>query len=536
MPADLLLLNGTVLTLDAARPRAEALALLGGRVLAVGDRVSLADLRGPKTEVLDLHGGCALPAFTDSHCHLNAYGLAMEEVDCSLEAAPTLEAIREKIGEAARAAAPGEWIQARAYDDTRLRPQRHPTRWDLDAVAPDHPVILRRRCGHVCVANSLALRMAGISVDGPEVPGGKIDRDERGEPTGVLRERAQDLVRDLIPPPPTERIKRGITRAAERYLREGIAAVHDAGGARMEELLAYRELAEEERLPLRVVLMVRPPWLEHCIGAGIATGFGGERITVGPVKLFADGGIGPRTAAVTRPYHGEPDNLGVLRLSEEELSDTAVLAARAGFAVAIHAIGDEAVRAAIAALARAMEERAPGRYPHRIEHCVLPGPGDIETMRRLNIAAAVQPAFLHTLGDSWLEALDADLAERCYPLRSMWAAGVLITGGSDCPVVPSSPLLGVSSLVTRRTASGRSIAPAEAIEIEAALRVYTDLPPRLMGEQNVRGRLSPGLAGDVTVLSADPTQIPAEALPDVEVWATITGGRVRYLAPAPVLS
>lgn len=252
MHADLLLINGTVLTLDPDRPRAETLAIGDGRVLAVGDRQSLADLRGPRTQILDLRGGCALPAFTDSHCHLNAYGLAMAEVDCSPEAASTLESLKARVADAARVARPGEWVQARAHDDTRLEPPRHPTRWDLDDVAPGVPVILRRRCGHVCVANSLALQMAGITAEGPAAPGGKIDRDERGEPTGVLRERAQDLVRDLVPPPSVETLKRAILRAAERYLREGFAAVHDAGGARMGELVAYRELAEEGRLPLRV--------------------------------------------------------------------------------------------------------------------------------------------------------------------------------------------------------------------------------------------------------------------------------------------
>jgi len=530
MYADLLLVNGSILTLDPAQPRAEALAIRDGRVLAVGDGESLSALRGPRSQVLDLRGGFALPAFTDSHCHLIAYGLAMEEVDCSPEAAPTLETLKARIRDAARERQGTEWVQARAYDDTRLSPPRHPTRWDLDEAAPEVPVILRRRCGHVAVVNSLALRMARITANGPAVPGGRIDLDAHGEPTGVLRERAQDLVRDLVPPPSVETLMRAILRAAERYLREGFAAVHDAGGTRMEELVAYRELAGSERLPVRVALMVREPWLEHCIGAGIATGFGNEWIKVGPVKLFADGGIGPRTAAVTQPYRGEPNNAGILRLSQEELTDAALRAARAGFAVAIHAIGDAAVGAAIRALERAVEENGTRARPHRIEHCVLPTPEDLTRIRNLGVAAAVQPTFLYSLGDSWLENLDHALAQRCYPLRSMIRAGLLVAGGSDCPVVPSNPLCGIQAAVTRRTEGGRLIAPEEALDPGTALRLYTDLPPRLLGEQSFRGRLSPGMAADIVVLSDDPLRVPSETLIHLQVRATVTGGKIRYQA------
>jgi hypothetical protein len=524
----LLLRHGTILTLDPAAPRAEALATRDGRVLAAGADHQIAPLRGAATRVLDLHGACALPAFTDSHCHLNAYGLSMDEVNCSARAAPTLEAVKERIAAAARTVRPGGWVQARGYDDTQLRPARHPTRWDLDESAPGVPVILRRRCGHVCVANSVALEMAGINASGPQVPGGTIDRDDRGLPTGVLRERAQQLVRDIIPPPDVDTLKRAILRAAEAYLREGFCAVCDMSGARMEELAAYRELADEERLPLRVTLMVREPWIDHCIGAGIATGFGSEWIKVGPCKIFADGGIGPRTAAVSRAYRGEPENYGVPWYPEEELTAYAVKAARAGFAVAIHAIGDVAVRMAVNALARAIEEGRGVQYPHRIEHCVLPTEDDIARMRGFGIAAAVQPPFLYALGDSWLDALDPVLAARCYPIRSMVQAGLLVTGGSDCPVVLSHPLRGIQTLMTRRTQAGVPIAPGEALEAETALRLYTDLPPRLMREETMRGRLAPGMAADVVVLSQNPLATPPEEIAELQVLATITGGRVRH--------
>jgi hypothetical protein len=526
--ADLLLHNGTVLTLDPAKPRGGAVASSGGRILAVGDPQDLADLRGPHTLTLDLRGACALPAFTDSHCHLNAYGLAMEELDCSPRTAPTIDAIKARVAEAARAAAPGEWVQARAYDDTELVPPRHPTRWDLDEVAPDVPVILRRRCGHVLVANSHALRLAGITAAGPDVEGGTIGRDDRGEPTGLLRERAQQLVRDLVPKPSVDELKRAILRAADAYVKEGFCAVHDASGARMEELAAYRELADEGRLPLRVALMVRDPWIDHLVAAGLATGFGSEWVKIGPYKLFADGGLGARTAAVSLAYQGEPDNRGVLWYSSEELRERTVRAARAGFAVAIHAIGDVAIRDAIDAFVRATDEGRRSPCPHRIEHCVLPTRNHIEWMRRLGIAAAVQPAFLYALGDSWLAAMHPDLASRCYPMRAMQQAGVLLTGGSDCPVVPSDPLRGMQALVTRRTRAGSAIAPAEALDAWTALRLYTDLPPHAMGEQAFRGRLAPGLAADLVVLSASPLEPPADRIADLRVLATITGGAIRY--------
>lgn len=531
MHADLILQNGRVLTLDPAAPAAEALAVRGDRVLAVGRTADLADLRGPRTEMLDLRGACALPAFTDSHCHLNAYGMAMDEVDCSKTAAPTIDAVKARIGTAARTASPGQWVQARGYDDLDLDPPVHPTRWDLDEVAPNAPVILRRRCGHICVANSRALAIAGITVSDPEVSGGTIDRDVRGEPTGVLRERAQQLVRDLIPPPDIETLKRAILRAADAYLREGFCAVHDMSGARMIELAAYRELADEGRLPLRVTLMVRDPWFEHLVGAGIATGFGNEWIRVGAFKLFADGGIGGRTAAMSLPYQGEPDNRGILWYPEDELVNLSVRAARAGFAVSIHAIGDVAVRAALAALSRATDEGTGGRrrkFPHRIEHCVMPTADDIDRMRRLGIAAAVQPNFIYRLGDSWLAAMHPDLAGRCYPIRDMHQAGILVTGGSDCPVVPSDPLRGLQTFVTRGTVAGAALVAEQAVDALTALRFYTDLPPRLMAEEGFRGRLVPGAAADVAVLSGDPLQIPPGEIANLRSVLTMTGGKIRH--------
>ncbi len=528
LEADLLLHNGTILTLDPTMPRVQSLAIAAGRVLAMGDLHSLASLRGPRTEIVNLEGGCALPAFTDSHCHLNAYGLAMDEVDCSPRAAPTLAAVKGRIATAARSVRSGQWVQARGYDDTQLQPAGHPTRRDLDESARDVPIILRRRCGHVCVANSRALQMAGITDTGPNVAGGTIDRDGEGVPTGVLRERAQQLVRNLIPPPDIDTLKRAILRAADAYLREGFCAVHDASGARMEELAAYRALAEEQRLPLRMTVMVRDPWIDEVMASGIATGFGNEWVKVGPYKLFADGGIGPRTAAVSRPYREEPENFGVPWYSSEELTAHAVRGASAGFAVAIHAIGDAAIDMALTALTAASQAGPGNAYPHRIEHCVLPTSDHIERMRHLGIAAAVQPTFLYALGDSWLAALDPTLARRCYPLRSMQHAGVLVTGGSDCPVVASLPLQGIQTLVTRRTESGVPIVPEEALDRETALRLYTDVPPRLMGEQHVRGRLIPHMAADVVVLSADPLTTPVEELADLQVLTTITGGHIRW--------
>ncbi len=528
MEADLLLHNGSILTLDPAVPRVESLAIAAGRVLAVGDFRTLSSLRGRRTEIVDLEGGCGLPAFTDSHCHLNAYGLAMDEVDCSPRAAPTLADVKARIATAARSVRPGHWVQARGYDDTQLRPAGHPTRRDLDDSARDVPVILRRRCGHVCVANSLALQMAGITNTGPDVAGGTIDRDVEGVPTGVLRERAQQLVRNLIPPPDVDTLKRAILRAADAYLREGFCAVHDASGARMEELAAYRALAEEQRLPLRVTVMVRDPWITDVMASGLATGFGNEWVKVGPYKLFADGGIGPRTAAVSRPYQDEPENFGVPWYSSEELTAHAVRGASAGFAVAIHAIGDAAIEMAITALTAAARAGPRIAYPHRIEHCVLPTSDHIERMRHLGIAAVVQPTFLYALGDSWVAALDPALARRCYPLRSMQRAGVLVTGGSDCPVVSSHPLQGIQTLVARRTESGAPIVPEEALDRETAVRLYTDVPPRLMGEHHVRGRLVPNMAADVVVLSADPLTTPLEELAGLRVLTTITGGQIRW--------
>ncbi len=523
--ADLIVLNGTVRTLDPARPLTEAVAIRGDRIAAVGARETIEAWRSPQTEIFDLKGGCVVPAFTDAHCHLNAYGMSLTEIDCSPERAPRLEDILRLIQEAAVLTPPTEWVQARGYDDTRLVPPTHPTRWELDRVAPHVPVILRRRCGHVCVANTTALQLAGITRDSPPISGGAIDRDREGAPTGVLRERAQHAVRDLIPPPSDDALQQAILEAARRYLAQGYAAVHDAGGARPQELAAYRTLEAAGRLPLRVTLMVRDPLLEPLAAAGLNTGFGSDRLRIGPYKLFADGGVGPRTAAVSLPYRGTPENRGILWASPDELRDQVGKAVRAGFAVAGHAIGDVAIRQLLDTFEGA-GRRSP--FPHRVEHCSLPQADDVVRLARLQAAAVIQPMFLWSLGDSWLQNLDPRLHQRILPVRQLLEARVLCVSSSDCPVVPSDPLKAISVLVTRRTAGGERIAPEEGVDPESALHMYTDWPAHLLGEQDLRGRIREGMLADLTALEVDPvTANPADLTADL-VTATIVGGQVLF--------
>jgi predicted amidohydrolase YtcJ len=537
---DLLLVNANVLTMDPGRPRARAVAVGGGRVIGVYD----AQPDVTAKSVIDLRGLTLIPGFHDAHNHMVGFGLSLTEIDLRVD---TLDELYARVAAKAATAPAGEWIIGAGYDQTKTG--AHPHRDALDVVAPHHRVWLKHTSSHMCVVNSLVLDDLGIGETAPDVDGGRVTADAAGRPTGLLQERAQQLVGDLTHPYPLSTLTDAVAAAGERYLAEGITSVTEAGvgggwiGQSPVELAAYVAARDQGRLPVRAELMVVSDAF-HALGAhpadgieagidlGLRTGFGDDWLRLGPMKIFTDGSLVGRTAAMSAPFDGEQGgNSGYLQADADYLTGMIIAAHRAGWRVAAHAIGDRAIDLALDAFATAAE-----RYPrtdprHRIEHFAAARPDQVARAAELSVLPVGQGRFASELGDGMLAAVGKEREGWLYRQRSLLDAGLVISGSSDRPVASGAPLLGIHDMVNRRTATGAPFNHAEAITPAEALRAYTWGSAYASRQEHAKGSIAPGKLADFTVLSEDPTAIAANRIAGLEVAATFVDGVLRYSAP-----
>lgn len=530
MYADTLFLHGHILTLNASRPVAEALAVRNGRVLAVGADDDLADLRGPGTQVVDLERQTVIPGFHDAHCHILLFGLNLIEVN--VRAASSIAQIQESMATRVGQTPIGQWIRGGGYNENRLVERRHPFRGELDAVAPDHPVFLSHVSGHMGVANTRALALAGITDSTQAPPGGAISRGRDGEPDGLLKETAQELVKQVLPPYTLEEVKAALAAAGRQMAAEGITSAQDAwtGWIAPEEFRAYQETNAEGMLPQRVWLMVDVERLaiknqRFDFAFGLHTGFGDDRLRIGALKLFLDGSLIGRTAALSAPYADAPDTCGFLVKSEEDIREQVRMAHAGGWQVAMHAIGDRAIEVGLDAIEACMGADA-RRFRPRLEHCGILRPDLIERLRRSGTLIVTQPQFIAELGDGFRAALGEERLWLTYPLASL--RGLPVALSSDSPVVNGTPLLAIKTAVLQRTASGAAYVPEEAIQVEEALRWYTLGGAYAAFAEQMIGSLEPGKWADCVVLSQDLLHMSAEELDQIQIRATIMGGKTVF--------
>ncbi len=513
---------GTVLTFDGARPTARALALAGRRVLAVGEEAEIRGLIGPHTEVVDLGGRAVMPGFHDSHVHLTQHGIELAQLD--LSATRSVDDALVLVREWATSQPPGAWILGSGFALQRwgLRGLGRAEAEALDAAAGDHPVLLRSQDHHSAWANRRALSQAGVDRDTPDPPQGTLARDGRGEPTGVLLERALHLVWDRVPRPDAAAVREALDRAAADLASRGITTVHHMA---YEPAAYWRELAlaaTDPAYPLRVWACVPQEDIEHAAALGLATGQGGADFTVGGAKFFADGALGSRTAWMLEPYAGGEDR-GVSVDGPEVLRERLPLAIAAGLTPVTHAIGDAANRAVLDALeATAPAWRARGLRP-RIEHAQHIHPDDVARFGRLGVTASMQPIHL-TFDVASIRSLLSERASRAYPMRSLRAAGVTLAFGSDTPVASPDVFAGLRAACRRRAPDGDVLTPSETLSPDQALAAYTAGAAHAIGRGGRSGRLLPGFDADLVVLSHD----PLVSLNALEVSATIKGGRVTF--------
>jgi len=537
---DLTLVNANVLTMDPARPRASAVAMAGGRIEALG--------AGPAGagRVVDLRGATVLPGFHDAHNHMVGFGMSLSEVDIGSPPIGSLDELYAAIARRAETTAPGDWVIGSGYDQNKLG--AHPDRDALDRAAPGRRVWLRHTSGHMCVVNTPVLAALGVDSAATEVPGGRVVTDAGGRPTGLLEERAQLLVGSLVYPYPLAELADAIARASAEYLKEGITSCTEAGigggwvAHSPAELAAYAAARDQGRLGVRVDLMTAGEVL-HPLGAhpgdnlvaaldlGIRTGFGDDWIRLGPVKIFADGSLVGRTAAVHDPYAGS-DGSGYLQADAADLQAAIIAAHRSGWQVATHAIGDRAIDVVLDAYDRALAEYPRPDPRHRIEHFAVVQPRQVARAAELGVVPVPQGRFATELGDGMLAAVGPARGEWLYRQRSLLEAGMVLPGSSDRPVVSGAPLLGIADMVNRRTASGAPFNPGEAITAHQALRAWTWGSAYASRQEHVKGSIAPGMLADLVILSEDPTAVSPDRIAGLEVLATIVGGHPRHDAGA----
>lgn len=529
-PADSVLTNGDVYTIDSARPRAQAIAIRGEKIVAVGSSEEIHAWIGPHTRVIDLHGRFAMPGFNDAHVHLASGGMA--KLTVNFEGTKSLAEFQQRIRDALKNYKSGEWITGSGWDHTLWPEKRFPTRWDLDAVSKDHPMIFERVDGHVAVANSLALKITGVTKDTKDTPGSHIVRDEEtGEPNGMLEESgAMSLVYRHVPPPTHDVRRRAIELALEDAVSHGVTSIQDY--STWNDFLIYRELKNERKLPLRITewLTFTEPLakLEEERREGGTTD---PWLKTGTLKAFMDGSLGSRTAAMLAPYSDDPSTSGIPRMEAAELNRMSIERDKAGFQLNFHAIGDRANRMALDAFAAVVAANGPRDRRDRVEHAQIVAPDDFARFAKLHVIASMQPS--HLLDDQrWaMERIGPERAKGAYAWNTMRKDGVRLAFGTDYPVEPIDPLRGIYEGITRELPEGGPLGgwePQEKLPMDACLYDYTAASAYAEFEEARKGQLKPGMFADIVVYPKDITRIPPAELLHTSTDMTITGGRVVY--------
>ena len=535
---DLILLNGNIRTLDFQKPQARAIGIRGGQIIAVGENDEIAALAGQKTERVELNGRLAIPGLMDSHFHFYDWAMGRQQLD--LARVNSLDELLDQVAQTAGQLPQEKWILGQGWNESEWPEHTMPRRDHLDGVALSHPVALWRCDLHLVSVNSRALELAGIDETTPDPPDGVIEKDSSGLPTGILRELAPNLVKSVIPPPSADELVAAMRDGITHLHTLGLTALHDArlmGGLEgAAALRAWQLLNEKGKLDLRCWVSLAGERLEEAIALGLRTGLGDERLRIGHVKYFADGGMGARTAWMLEPYldaeYGMP--LG----SMAELGRNIAAAEKAGLAVMVHAIGDRANREVITILEElaklrsqaAEQSSVPPVVPHRIEHTQMIRSEDIQRLAKLGVAACVQPHNM-ILDINMIDESVGPRGRWTYAYKEMLDAGIQVLFSSDAPVCDPSPLVGIHAAVTRQRRDGTPAGgwyPEQRISVENAVRGYTTVPAAFYGQARQMGTLTPGKRADMVVLDRDIFEVDPMEIVDARVEMTIFDGRIVY--------
>jgi len=529
--ADLVILNANVWTGDDAQPKAQAVAVLGARIVAIGSSAEVSLWRGADTKILDANGKLLLPGFNDAHVHFISGGEQLDSVQLK-DVTRTDEFIR-RIAEQAKRIPKGEWILGGDWDETKWNPPNLPTKEMIDPVTPDNPVLLSRYDGHSVLANSLALRLAGITAQTPDPPGGTIVRDAQGNPTGDLKDAALDEAYKVVPPPSHDQLTRAAKRALEHAASLGVTSVQTMN-PEYADVAVFSELLEQGELTTRIYAAPLITQVEDQAKIGIRHAFGGPYLRIGAVKAFADGSLGSRTAYFFDPFSDEPDNHGLLSSEMQPLSlmrDRMMKADAAGLQICTHAIGDQAISLVLDLYTDVVKAHRGAERRFRIEHAQHMAEKDFARFAQLDVIASVQP--YQAIDDGrWAEArIGHDRASRTYAFRTFLNHGVHLAFGTDWEVAPLNPLLGVYAAVTRATLDGKNPQgwfPEQKLTVEEAVHAYTMGSAYAEFQEKEKGSISVGKLADMVLLSDDIFSIDPVKIREVKVLKTIVGGKVIW--------
>jgi hypothetical protein len=527
---DILFVNADIYT-QAVPARAEAMAVRDGRVVAIGSNNDIRKLKGSHTQVVDLGGHFVMPGFNDAHVHLVAGGFRHFEVD--LTGSQSLQQMQQRIAEHIKMLAPGDWIIGSGWDHTLWVGEQLPIRQDLDSVTGDHPAFLGRIDGHISIANTAGLKAAGITANTPDPPGGKIDHDAKGEPTGIIREDpAMTLVWSKIPAPTALQRRRAAEYALANAAKAGITSAQDY--STWEDFLTYEELERDGKLPVRI-----SEWLDFNNSVDLLEKHRAHHpaddamLHTAMLKGFMDGSLGSRTAALLAPFSDDAGNSGLPRYQQGQLNRMAVERAAAGFQLGFHAIGDRATQMALDAYAEAersaRENNRSRDFRFRIEHAQVIAPDQFWQFKQLGVIASVQPNHLLTDMQWAVERIGPERAKTSYPWKQFLDNGIPLAFGTDYPVEPISPFRGIYAAVTRKNESGtKEYFPEQKITMEQALAAYTTGAAYAQFAEKEKGTLAPGKLADFVVLDRDLTKIAPPQILKTEVLRTVVGGKTVY--------
>ncbi|MBN1682177.1 amidohydrolase [Candidatus Bathyarchaeota archaeon] len=529
--ADLILINGKILTIDSKDTVAEAVGINKNIISFVGKTNDSTKLINDNTKVIDLKGKLVIPGLIDSHTHPIITATGLLSIDCRDPKIKGIKKLQNIISEKSIELGKGKWIRGDNYNDSKLLEKRQITRWELDSAAPENPVYLNSDTGHQCVVNSLALNLAGITKETLDPSGGKIDRDKYGEATGLLYESAKSIVTKHLPQYTIDDIKPVLNKVLLQFTEWGITSTHDASGSAL-GIHCYQQLLKDGQCNVRIGIMLRLGSPEASLKVlesfGMESGFGDDWLRFISLKIMGDGSGAGGTACVYYPQKRGPCGCGLWATEPDDLNNYVLRAHKSRIRISVHAIGDKGIDAVLNAIENAQKIYPITDMRHRIEHNSLCTPKQLERIKSLGVTPSSSIGYMYQLGDQYLENFSIERSRWLHPHKTMINMGIIAGGNSDAPVAYYSPFIQMYSAVTRKTNSGTIIGPEEAISIKDALKIYTWNGAYLSKEETLKGSIEVGKLADLIILDRDITDLPPEELLNVKVLTTIVNGKIVF--------
>jgi predicted amidohydrolase YtcJ len=524
--ADTILYNGLIVSMDKWKRTYEAAALKDGKIIALGKEQMIKEYNGPYTEMINLEGKTVLPGFIDAHQHIFNTGFNLLNINCNFSSsAEIIKAIKKQ----AEKSKPDDWIIGWGYNESNFFNDDPLDKNDFKDI--ENPVYISRYCLHTAVVNERALQLAGISGD-TYIEGGIFEKDNQGRLTGVLKEKAMDLVRHVMPPFTEKSLEEMILRANNEYIRYGITSVHEAGlgffSGTMDEFKVMQRLYAEKKLSVRTYAMILTDFFEHVNAIKLQSNFGNEYLKVGSIKLFCDGTLGGQTAAVSVKYLNSESNNGIFMYSDEELEKKIVEAHKAGYQVAIHAMGDAAIDKVLSLFEKALQKYPRSNHRHRIEHAAVVSEDIIKKMKTLGVIPVPQYGLIHAMGDIYMKVLDKPAYDYVFASKTFYDEGLKPAGSSDSPVIDFSPLAGIYAAMSRKTKNKSVFLPEQRLSLLEAIETYTVFGAHASFDEEIKGTLEVGKLADMVVLPTNFMQFNAEEVKNTVVDMTIIGGEIVY--------